>query len=188
MSNWYVYIDSETQGPFPEDKIKSMIQSGKISADTNIMKEGTKEWIAAGSSPDFKGKTSNQKNLRNDIIDEEGLCPTCGYFTGSLLTCPRCGARVKNKIALATVKKIAIIGSIIGVIFLWYAARMKQPTLIKAAEVDEQMNGAYVTIVGKVVSYNEDEGKDTLKMKVDDGSGQPIGINAFKKLKQIKQI
>ncbi|MEW6557178.1 MAG: OB-fold nucleic acid binding domain-containing protein [Elusimicrobiota bacterium] len=121
------------------------------------------------------------------IVDEEGLCPTCGYFAGSLLTCPRCGARVEKRISVKFVKIASIIGSILGVILLWYAAHLKQPKQIHIEDIDERMSGAYIKVVGKVVSYVEDTTKNSLKIKLDDGTGQ-INIYGFNKLAQFKKI
>ncbi|HOW28233.1 MAG TPA: hypothetical protein PK876_07005 [Elusimicrobiota bacterium] len=121
------------------------------------------------------------------IIDEDGLCPTCGYFAGSLLSCPRCGARVENRITVRFVKIASIVGSVVGILILWLAAHLKEPKLITIASIDERMNGAYVKVVGKIVAYMEDAPKNTLKLRVDDGSGQ-LTIHAFNKLAIFKKI
>lgn len=134
-----------------------------------------------------KNSTVPSSQVRPVIIDEEGLCPTCGYFTGSLLNCPRCGARVEKRISVKIVKIASIVGAIVGVILLWVAAYLKQPQQIKVEDIDERMNGAYVKVVGKVVSYYEDVSKNSLKMKIEDDTGQ-ISINAFNKLAQFKKI
>ncbi|HRY28589.1 MAG TPA: hypothetical protein P5079_00980 [Elusimicrobiota bacterium] len=121
------------------------------------------------------------------IVDEEGLCPTCGYFAGSLLSCPRCGARVEKRIAVKIVKIASLAGSVLGVLLLWYAAHVKQPKQIHVEDIDERMNGAYIKVVGKVASYVEDVPRNTLKMTIEDGTGK-IGVMAFNKLSQFKKI
>ncbi|HPP87275.1 MAG TPA: OB-fold nucleic acid binding domain-containing protein [bacterium] len=155
-------------------------QSSSSSSNTTIEQLQTEEQPR-------KKMTIKEFTQKYDFIDEEGLCPSCGYFAGSLLTCPRCGARTANKISLVIVKKIAVIGSIIGIIILWIAAYYKQPDTIMIGDIDEKMNGALVRVEGRVTEYKEDKEKNTLKLKVDDGTGI-IGINAFNKLSKLKEI
>lgn len=119
--------------------------------------------------------------------EEEGLCPTCGYFVGIAPTCPRCGARPKKRIAVRAVRFISVIGSFIGIVLLWYAAYTKNAHDVKVTEIDEQMNGALVKVAGRVSSYEENLEKNTLKLKIDDGTGE-IMINAYNKLAAFKKV
>ncbi|MEW5692324.1 MAG: OB-fold nucleic acid binding domain-containing protein [Candidatus Hydrogenedentota bacterium] len=135
-----------------------------------------------------------EENVVKQIIDwasgpaeEEGQCPTCGYFVGSLLTCPRCGARPGKRISIRLLKIGSIAGSIIGIILLWLAAYAKNPIQIKVGDIDERMNGALVKIVGRVTSYEENTENNTLRMQVDDGTGE-ILLNAYNKLAQFKKV
>ncbi|MDD5067523.1 MAG: hypothetical protein PHF84_10815 [bacterium] len=124
---------------------------------------------------------------RHSVVDEEGLCPTCGYFCATLLTCPRCGARVEKRISIRLIKIISVAGSLAGIILLWTAAHLKEPMLVNIEDIDEKMNGAYIRVAGKMVSYLEDTSRNSLRMKIDDGTGQ-ISISAFNKLSQFKKI
>lgn len=181
MSNWYVVINSESKGPYTAEQIKQLLQSNQINQDTLIHTDVSKTPVALKSVKEFQ--TQSQSNL----IDEQGLCPVCGYFAGALFTCPRCGARVEKRISLRIIKIGAVVGSIIGIILLWIAAYAKQPLLVNIGDIDEKMNGALVKIVGKVVSYEEMTDKNSLRMKIDDGTGQ-MSVSAFNKLAQLKKV
>ncbi|HOK41101.1 MAG TPA: OB-fold nucleic acid binding domain-containing protein [bacterium] len=191
--NWYISLNSNIEGPYTTEQIKEFYKTGKINNDTYVLKEGTTDWKSFGMTPEFQTKQQNvnQQKIQNinpsNVVDEEGLCPTCGYFAGSLLACPRCGASVNKKISLVLVKKISVIGSIIGIILLWYAAYLKQPITVNIGDIDEKMNGAFVRIEGKIIAYEENKEKNSLRMKIDDGTGI-INISAFNKLDALKKI
>ena len=119
--------------------------------------------------------------------EPEGTCPACGYFVGIASTCIRCGARTHKRISLRIIRWGSVIGSILGIALLWYAAYTKTPHLVKVSDIDEMMNGALVKVAGRVASAVEDQDKNGLKLKVDDGTGE-INISAFNKLAQFKKV
>lgn len=125
-----------------------------------------------------------EKDEKNNNV---GNCPICGYFVGIEPTCVRCGARVKRRIAVKTVRWIALTGSVIGLVLLWVAAFMKEPETIKIGDVTETMNNAFVAIQGRVTGIRYDEAKNTLRMTVNDGTGD-IKMNAFNKLKKFQEV
>lgn len=112
-------------------------------------------------------------------------CPICGYFTGTVSICPRCGAEINRRIAIKAVRRIAVFGSVIGIVLLWYTAYLKQPAQVKIGDIKETMNNALVVIEGEVTHIRFDEKKNTLKMTVNDGTGN-IKLNAFNKLKKFR--
>ena len=180
-------LGQPAQSPSNTSAADNQTQEKNSTGTNEQVSQPPKKNTTSVSVQPVKSPVNFEKKL-SDIIEEDSLCPVCGYFVGSLLTCPRCGSRPQNQISIKVIKYTAVIGSIIGIIFLWFAAAAKQPAKIKIADVNEPMNGAYVMIEGKIVDYREDAAKDTLKIKVDDGTGLPIGINAFKKLKDLKKI
>ncbi len=119
--------------------------------------------------------------------DARGACPACGYFVGAGPTCVRCGARIARRISVRLIRVISVVGSIVGVVALWFAAYSKQPHEVRVGSVDEMMNGALVKISGKVTAADENRDKNTLRLKVDDGTGE-ITASAFNKLSQFKKV
>lgn len=119
--------------------------------------------------------------------DGESNCPACGYFAGVEGTCVRCGARVDKNIAIRLVRKIAIIGSVVGIVLLWFAAYLKVPPVINIGDISEPMNNALVEIVGDVVRVDYVEGDNTFRMTVSDGTGQ-IRLNAINRLRAFREV
>ncbi len=114
-------------------------------------------------------------------------CPSCGYHVGGLLSCPRCGERVTKSNPLFLIKTIAIIGSIIGVIFLWgYTRYVHEIPSVEIAEVNEAMNGALVRITGDVTEVNVDEGEDRFIMTLSQ-AGDDIDLLGFNMLETFRQ-
>lgn len=135
------------------------------------MKQGEGEATAQAVSPE----------------EGRGACPSCGYYVGVGPTCVRCGARIERRIEIRLIRVGSIVGSFIGIVALWFAAYYKQPQQVRVDAVTEMMNGALVKISGKVSSYDENHEKNTLRMKIDDGTGE-ISVSAFNKLSNFKRV
>ncbi|MDA3792733.1 MAG: hypothetical protein PF545_03625 [Elusimicrobia bacterium] len=116
-----------------------------------------------------------------------GICPICGYFVGLAPTCTRCGARVEKRIAITVARRIAIFGSILGLILLWYAAILKEPEAIKIGDISATMNNALVEVEGRVTSININEEKNSLKLSISDGTGDGLNVNAINKLNKFRE-
>ncbi|MFC2061013.1 hypothetical protein ACFLUV_00705 [Elusimicrobiota bacterium] len=127
-----------------------------------------------------------QNNTDQNNNGNPANCPICGYFIGILSTCPRCGTRANKCMSIKAVRKIAIFGSIIGILLLWYAAYLKQPEIMKISDITEVMNNALVVIEGRVTRIQFDEDRNTFKMTVNDGTGD-IKMNAFNKLRKFRK-
>ncbi|NLB34910.1 MAG: hypothetical protein GX817_03710 [Elusimicrobia bacterium] len=129
-----------------------------------------------------------QNGTQNDSEKKgESTCPACGYFAGVEATCVRCGARVEKNIAVRTVRIIAVIGSIVGIILLWIAAYMKIPPVIAIGEISEPMNNALVEIIGNVARIDYVENDNTFRMTISDGTGQ-IRLNAINRLRAFREV
>ncbi len=111
----------------------------------------------------------------------ESNCQVCGYYVGASSVCHRCGARTHTRTSIRTVRLVALVGSIIGVILLWVAAYLKQPEIISIGDITPTMNNALVVIEGSVVESQQDAEKNTFRMTVSDNTGN-IRINAFNQL------
>ncbi|RMH56935.1 MAG: DUF4339 domain-containing protein [Candidatus Hydrogenedentota bacterium] len=202
---WY-YFDSrngETRGPFTTEEMQRFFSSGALPPEIPVFREGFADWTPANTLSEFSSvpiSTAEVKSLQqatassppsdtpsDPLADQEGLCPICGYFAGALLTCPRCGARTQNRISVRLIKKISVIGSILGVLALWFAAQAKSPATVSIGDIDEPMNGAFVRIVGRVTEIKKNPDKNSLRLRIDDGTGI-LSVSAFNKLKQIEKI
>jgi len=117
--------------------------------------------------------------------EEQGLCPTCGFFVGPALTCVRCGARTGKRLSVNIIRWGSIVCSIIGLAILWLAAAAKEPDLIKIGDINEMMNGALIKVEGTLTEVKDNEEKNMLRLTVEDETGK-ITIMAFNKLHEFR--
>jgi uncharacterized protein (TIGR00266 family) len=54
MNMWHIAVNGQAQGPYPEDEVKNMLNSGRITPDTMVWKEGMADWVAASSVPELR--------------------------------------------------------------------------------------------------------------------------------------
>jgi DNA/RNA endonuclease YhcR with UshA esterase domain len=133
-------------------------------------------------------KTEQVEKEAPGLCGEESnaLCPVCGYYCGAMLICCRCGAKTDTSTSVRTVRKIALVGSFVGIALLWVAAYIKKPELINIGEITETMNNAFVIVEGRVTKLYMSEEKNSLSMVVNDGSGV-ISMMAFNKLDRFRK-
>lgn len=231
MSEWYYSASDGAKGPVPAAEIVRLLNSGAITRQTPVWKEGMSGWAPLATvdelanpksspapqaatlapkpaapkpaAPAPKAAVPSPKPAAPGIFEQEmqsklaawsaageefseGTCPTCGYYAGASLTCIRCGARVEKRISIRLIKWISLGGAVVGIVLLWLAANAKAPGKVNVADIDEMMNGALVEVDGHVTEYTEDADKNSLRLKVDDGSGE-ITVSAFNKLAQFKK-
>ncbi|MFH1415650.1 MAG: hypothetical protein ABIH89_06160 [Elusimicrobiota bacterium] len=117
--------------------------------------------------------------------ESKAVCPVCGYFSGIIPVCVRCGARVERRTSVSVVRRIAIAGSVVGLMLLWFATYNKMPESVLISDITETMNNALVMIEGEVVQLVFDEEKNTMKLTLNDGTGN-IKLNAFNKLDKFR--
>ena len=55
MSNWYVAINGQQQGPFPTDDVIQRIQNGQIGRNAHVFREGMANWEPITSRHEFSG-------------------------------------------------------------------------------------------------------------------------------------
>ena len=127
----------------------------------------------------------NDAPLREVEISSDASCPSCGRFVGPYEKCPYCQADLKKRLSLKLVKRIAVIGSVVGLIMLWYASKIKEIPQIQISSITERMNNALVKITGTVVSGRTDESKNSIRLIIEDGTGK-ITLNGFNALKDFK--
>ncbi|OQA89512.1 MAG: OB-fold nucleic acid binding domain protein [Elusimicrobia bacterium ADurb.Bin231] len=117
----------------------------------------------------------------------DALCPSCGRFVGPYEKCPHCQAHLTKRMSLRIVKKVAVIGSIIGLVMLWYASKLKEIPTVRIEEITERMNNALVQINGKIISVRTDDEKNSFRFTVDDGTGR-MNLNGFNALSDFKKF
>ncbi|HNW94342.1 MAG TPA: OB-fold nucleic acid binding domain-containing protein, partial [bacterium] len=118
---------------------------------------------------------------------DSAQCPSCGFFVGPMLTCPRCGARAQKRIAVQAVRTFCIIGSIVGVILLWVAAYLKTPEVLHVKDITELTINAMATIKGTVTAVRENPAKKSLSVTINDGTGD-INMLAYGKLDEMRRL
>ncbi len=180
--------------PAPAPAVSATVSAPKPAPAPAPVMGGAKS--AAPAGPDLlETKKQQVAETTSKILDVaglnesplEGTCPACGYFVGSGLTCIRCGARSKKYISLKFVRAICLLGSVVGLVLLLFAARAKQPELVEVGAIDIMMNGALVEVEGNITSWEEDEATGGLRFKVDDGTGE-ITVNAYGKLQALRDF
>ena len=113
-------------------------------------------------------------------------CPSCGFYVGAYEICPHCQASLQKRISLKLVKNIAVIGSIVGLILLWFAAYKSQIPQVKISELGPSMNNATVKVEGLITKIQLDEVKDNFKITIEDGTGR-LQLGGYGKLRQFKR-
>jgi len=53
MSQWYIAVGGQQQGPMSLEELLPRFRSGELSRDTHVFTQGMSEWQAAGSRPEF---------------------------------------------------------------------------------------------------------------------------------------
>ena len=83
-----------------------------------------------------------------NATDTDITCPSCGRFTGTYTTCPSCGAPVEKRMRILVFRWGAGGVAVLGLLLLYLAAVYSDIEPIKANEVTETMNFAFVRVTG----------------------------------------
>lgn len=54
MNMWHIAVNGQAQGPYPEEEIRNMLDSGSITMSTMVWRDGMADWVAAGNLPEFR--------------------------------------------------------------------------------------------------------------------------------------
>lgn len=136
-----------------------------------------------------KKKTKEEKmEAPSPVPDypDEVMCQSCGKFVGAYERCPHCQASVQKRVSLLLVRRIAVFGSIIGLIMLYIAARLHEPPLVRIGELGVAHNMALVRVVGKVDQLRIMEDRDAFTISLDDGTGK-ISLSGWGKYLKFKK-
>jgi DNA/RNA endonuclease YhcR with UshA esterase domain len=117
-----------------------------------------------------------------DATRAPGSCPSCGRYVGphGNEACPHCGARLTERIAIRTVKIVAILLASVGLALLWFAARRAEVSLIRIEQAGATMNMASVRVAGtcsRTPTYDPKSGY--LSFWIDDGTGE-MRVSAYR--------
>ncbi|PKK90180.1 MAG: hypothetical protein CVV64_10650 [Candidatus Wallbacteria bacterium HGW-Wallbacteria-1] len=115
-------------------------------------------------------------------LPEDTLCQSCGRFVGAYSRCPYCQAEMATRFSIVLAKRIAVFGSIIGLVILLIASRAKKVETIEIGTIAENNNMALVRVVGRVVNLRLREDQNGFSLSLDDGTGR-ISLSAFDKLR-----
>ncbi len=123
-------------------------------------------------------------NITTTFTQPSAHCPSCGRFVGPYEKCPYCGAQLQGRIPLRTVKVVAILLAICGLLGLWWWGRHTPIPILKVAASQGTMNMAYVKFKGEVVrSPTYDAEHKYLGFWLDDGTGE-VYISVYRDVTQ----
>jgi DNA/RNA endonuclease YhcR with UshA esterase domain len=107
-------------------------------------------------------------------------CPSCGRFVGPVDACPYCGAAVKKRLPLRTIRIACLVLAILGIVFLIFAVSGTATPTAKIGNLEAPFNYAYVRLAGRVTRgplYDPDSG--TLRFYIADDTGE-LQVAAFR--------
>jgi DNA/RNA endonuclease YhcR with UshA esterase domain len=137
-----------------------------------------------------KDQSSKDQSMENNNLTEntsqEVLCPSCGKFVGAYERCPYCQADLENRFHLKIARRVAVFGSIIGLILLYFASINKKVETISVAAIEANHNMALVKLNGKVADIRINSAKNGLNITLDDGTGR-IKLSGFDKLDRFER-
>ncbi len=87
---------------------------------------------------------------------------------------------MENRIQLKTVKLIAVLGAVIGLVLLWTGVRLREIPTVQVGAIDLQYNMALARVEGTVLEISIDDIKDSFRITMDDGTGR-ISLSGYGK-------
>ncbi len=75
-------------------------------------------------------------------------CPSCGRFVGAHDRCPYCGTGLQKRISLKSMRYVAIVVAIVGLVCLQLMAMSREAPAKEISSITPAMNFAYITIKG----------------------------------------
>jgi len=100
-------------------------------------------------------------------------CPSCGRYVGPYAACPHCGAALRGRTPVRTLKVAALALAIGGLALLWLLATHTKVPTVEIGQVNAMMNFAYVRVEGLVTrSPAYDPKTDYLSFWLTDETGE----------------
>jgi len=145
--------------------------------DERVIGEGPDSAPATVTTP----PTSPDRAIGDDRIH----CGSCGRFVGPYERCPYCGAQMTGRLAVRTVKLVAVLLATLGLALVWWAARGVPIPEISIGEAGSTMNLAYVRLQGRLtrgLTYDPESGY--LGFWLADETGE-VHINAYEDVTRV---
>jgi len=78
QKEYFLGVDGEQKGPFTQDQVSQMLETGEINIETQIWSEGMTDWQSIGTvkefkSADFELKRSPGKEEKSSVVFEESV-------------------------------------------------------------------------------------------------------------------
>ncbi len=126
------------------------------------------------------------KKLHEKVMEDQAVhCPSCGRYVGAYDRCPYCQAEMKYRMDVRWVKRSVVIGSIVGLVLLWLAAKLSEVPAMEIGTIGANHNMALVKLQGIVTGSSVQEEKNTFRLTLDDGTGT-ISLGGFGKLDRFR--
>ncbi|MBN1246069.1 MAG: hypothetical protein JXC32_00335 [Anaerolineae bacterium] len=107
-------------------------------------------------------------------------CPACGRFVGPYERCPACSTRMPGRLAVRTIKIVALLLATVGLGLVWWGARGVPIPTVPVGEAGALMNLAYVRFEGHIsrpITYDPESGY--LGFWLADETGE-VHVNAYR--------
>lgn len=107
---------------------------------------------------------------------EQVTCASCRRYIGPMETCPYCRTRNPKRYSTRALRWGSLLAALVLLLAVHqYAVRSDVP-LLKAGDIGPANNLGYVRVEGMVVAgpvfyRNDDEGRNSLRFDIDDGTG-----------------
>ena len=75
-------------------------------------------------------------------------CPSCGRFVGAHDRCPYCGTGLQKRISLKSMRYVALVVAIVGLVCLQLMAMSRETPAKEISSITPAMNFAYITVKG----------------------------------------
>jgi len=53
MSNWYLFRNGQSNGPYPEEQVREWVKTGQIAPEEKLCREGDTNWMSLDMIPEF---------------------------------------------------------------------------------------------------------------------------------------
>lgn len=120
-------------------------------------------------------------------MPKEGIiCKSCGRFVGAYERCPHCQAKIMKTVSLLLVKRIVVVGAILGLAAMYVAAKVKEVPRMDIGAIEMNHNMALVDVQGRIVNMTRQVERNAFNFTVTDDSGL-LKVLAFNRLNLFEQ-
>lgn len=105
-AQWYAHMNDEQKGPVTKSQLTQWANSGALTAETLVWKEGLENWepanvlvpeLFSGASAAIGGDAGGGFAGQSDPLASERTCPFCAQsINGAAIKCPHCQSMLNN--------------------------------------------------------------------------------------------